>query len=137
MSVQETLRWLFPSWHVFFFGFVMIAGAFLISRRLNGQTMRNKLVNSLKIGLALYGASGWFSVNAIVNREPQPFRSFALLTVVFVYYLIGDWLAFWWHYLIIWSEHRNGRAHLVTAPVQPAALEVSDTPVAPPEGEKT
>lgn len=115
----EILRWMFPTAQVAWLIAAWIGGATLLSWALNGQKVRQKLINMARAAGILIATAMWFSVLRIVHHEPSPFRSFAVVTVIFLCVTAGDWIAFGLYHLVDEMDMRTWMRAQVKAGMTP------------------
>jgi hypothetical protein len=91
---------MFPTDEVAWLLLIWIGGAALLSWALNGQRVRQKLINMARSGGILLATAAWFSMLRIVHFEANPFRSFGVVTAMFLCVTAGDWIAFGLYHLV-------------------------------------
>lgn len=119
--ITETLRWMFPTAQVAWLIAAWLGGAVLLSWALNGQRVRQKLLNMARAAGILLATASWFSVLRIVHHEPTPFRSFGVIVAIFVCVTAGDWIAFGLYHLVDQMDMRTWMRAQVKAGMVPPA----------------
>jgi hypothetical protein len=97
--ILQLLRDIFPNIGVVLFSLSWIAVSMIASTLFNNQDLENKKLNALKSFLLIAFAMSWATV-ATYNTTGEWTPAFAVFgIIVWVFYLIGDWLAYWGHQL--------------------------------------
>lgn len=97
--IVQLLRDIFPNIGVVLFSLSWIAISMIASTLFNNQDIENKKLNALKSFLLISFAMSWSTV-ATYNTTGKWEPSGAVFgVIVWVFFLIGDWLAYWGHQL--------------------------------------
>lgn len=95
----EILRSIFPNTNMIVVSVLWVVTSMLASVLFNNQDLKNKRSNAWKSFLLLFFAFSWAMTNAYY-ASGQWYLGFILFAlIVWVLFLVGDWIAFWSHQL--------------------------------------
>lgn len=97
MTVQEFFSKLFPTWQVVLMTLGWVGVSAMVSSLFNNQELANKKLNALKTFLYTLFIGSWAIVAGYYVTGEVSFVFFYFLLVVWVLFLVGDWIAYLIH----------------------------------------